>query len=66
MRIMTHSGQNVTVYCLNGEPIFFEIEKRVIPTGTTLNEHSVYFITNEKKKKIKCMVTFKDFTHIQQ
>lgn len=34
MKIMTHSGQNVTGYCLNGDPIFFEIEKRVIPSGT--------------------------------
>ena len=50
MRIMTHSGQNVTVYCLNGEPMFFEIEKRVIPTGSTLYKHSVYFIINYEKK----------------
>ena len=36
MRIMTHSGQNVTFFCLNGEPIFFEVEKKVIPTGTQI------------------------------
>ncbi|KAL9950933.1 hypothetical protein ACROYT_G043506 [Oculina patagonica] len=36
MRIMTHSGQNVTVFCLSGEPIFFEIEKKVLPTVYTL------------------------------
>lgn len=36
MRIMTHSGQNVTVFCLNGEPIFFDVEKKVIPTVYTL------------------------------
>lgn len=35
MRLMTHSGQNITVFCLSGEPIFFEVEKRVIPTGNT-------------------------------
>ena len=50
MRIMTHSGQNVTVYCLSGEPMFFEIEKRVIPTGTS-------FYNNKKD------ATFKDFTN---
>ena len=33
MRLMTHSGQNVTVFCLSGEPIFFEVEKKVFPTG---------------------------------
>ena len=33
MRVMTHSGQNVTVFCLDGEPIFFEVEKRIFPTG---------------------------------
>ncbi|CAH3015379.1 unnamed protein product [Porites evermanni] len=36
MRVMTHSGQNITVFCLSGEPIFFEVEKRVIPTVYTL------------------------------
>lgn len=36
MRIMTHSGQNITVYCHNGEPIFFEMDKQVIPTVYTL------------------------------
>lgn len=36
MRIMTHSCQNVTVFCLCGEPIFFEMEKNVIPTVYTL------------------------------
>lgn len=35
MRLMTHSGQNITVFCLSGEPIFFEVEKRVIPTGNS-------------------------------
>ena len=35
MRVMTHSGQNITVFCLSGEPIFFEVEKRVIPTGNS-------------------------------
>lgn len=34
MRIMSHSGQNVTVYCLSGEPVFYEIERRIFPTGT--------------------------------
>ena len=33
MRLMTHFGQNVTVFCLSGEPIFFEVEKKVFPTG---------------------------------
>lgn len=36
MRVMTHSGQNVTVFCLDGEPIFFEVEKRIFPTVYTL------------------------------
>ncbi|KAJ7323398.1 Eukaryotic translation initiation factor 2D [Desmophyllum pertusum] len=36
MRLMTHSGQNVTVFCLSGEPIFFEVEKKVIPTDLML------------------------------
>ncbi|CAH3156749.1 unnamed protein product [Pocillopora meandrina] len=36
MRVMTHSGQNVTVFCLSGEPIFFEVEKKVFPTVYTL------------------------------
>ncbi|EDO45078.1 predicted protein, partial [Nematostella vectensis] len=35
-RIVTHSEESVTVYSLSGEPIFFEIEKRVIPTVYTL------------------------------
>ena len=35
MRLMTHSGQNITVFCLSREPIFFEVEKRVIPTGNS-------------------------------
>ena len=41
MRIMTHSGHNVTVFCLSGEPIFFEMEKTVIPTGD-----KAYFYVN--------------------
>lgn len=33
MKIMTHSGQNVTAYILNGAPIFFQVEAKLYPTG---------------------------------
>ena len=32
-RIVTHSGQNITFYSVNGEPVFFESEKKILPTG---------------------------------
>ena len=44
MRIMTHSGQNITVFCLNGEPIFFEVERKVIPTGTHRNKSRLFYL----------------------
>ncbi len=33
MKIMTHSGQHVTAYTLNGSPIFFQVETKLYPTG---------------------------------
>ncbi|CAB4012295.1 eukaryotic translation initiation factor 2D [Paramuricea clavata] len=32
MKIMTHSGQHVTAYTLNGSPIFFQVETQLYPT----------------------------------
>jgi predicted ribosome-associated RNA-binding protein Tma20 len=34
MKIMTHSGANVTAYTLNGSPIFFQVETKLYPTGS--------------------------------
>lgn len=33
MKILTHSGQNVTTYMVNGSPILFEVETKIYPTG---------------------------------
>ena len=33
MKISTHSGQNLLVYNLHGNPAFFQIETQVYPTG---------------------------------
>jgi len=32
-KITTHSGDLAVIYSVNGEPIFFEVEKRIFPTG---------------------------------
>lgn len=34
VRVATHSGVGVTVYVVEGEPLFFEEEGRIYPTGT--------------------------------
>ncbi|XP_078703917.1 eukaryotic translation initiation factor 2D-like [Branchiostoma floridae x Branchiostoma belcheri] len=36
MKVYTHSGKNVTVYCLGNNPVFFELDKNVFPTVYTL------------------------------
>eukprot|EP00058_Branchiostoma_floridae_P005957 XP_002591445.1 hypothetical protein BRAFLDRAFT_205397 [Branchiostoma floridae] len=36
MKIYTHSGRNVTVYCLGNNPVFFEMDKNVFPTVYSL------------------------------
>ncbi len=33
MKLYTHSGESVIVYCLQRNPAFFEIEKQIYPTG---------------------------------
>ena len=33
MKVLTHSGLNIPVYFLNGEPMFFEMDRQVIPSG---------------------------------
>lgn len=35
-KITTHCGEMVVFYSVNGEPILFEIEKRIYPTGRFL------------------------------
>ncbi|XP_031553150.1 eukaryotic translation initiation factor 2D-like [Actinia tenebrosa] len=35
-KISTHSGDTVTFYSVSGEPVFFEVEKRIFPTVYTL------------------------------
>lgn len=32
-KITTHPGDLVVFYSVNGEPFFFEVEKRIFPTG---------------------------------
>ncbi|XP_028404772.1 eukaryotic translation initiation factor 2D-like [Dendronephthya gigantea] len=39
MKIMTHSGQNVTAYTVNGSPILFQIETKLYPTVYLLWEY---------------------------
>ncbi|XP_015759669.1 PREDICTED: eukaryotic translation initiation factor 2D-like [Acropora digitifera] len=36
MKVLTHSGHNIPVYFLNGEPMFFEMDRQVIPSVYTL------------------------------
>ena len=36
VRLVTHSGEEVTVYSVDGEPRLFQHEDRVFPTGMTL------------------------------
>ena len=33
MKLFTHSEKNITCYCLRKNPIFFDIEGHLIPTG---------------------------------
>ena len=33
MKIFTHADYTVMVYCLQGDPIFFEWEKQLYPSG---------------------------------
>ena len=33
MRIMSHSGQAAVAYCVSGEPVFFEVQGKIFPTG---------------------------------
>ena len=33
MKVYTHSGVNVVVYCLGKTPIFFDVDGTVYPTG---------------------------------
>lgn len=42
MKIMTHSGQNVTAYILNGSPIFFQVETKLYPSGDYV-KHTILF-----------------------
>ncbi|XP_002742065.2 eukaryotic translation initiation factor 2D-like [Saccoglossus kowalevskii] len=36
MKIYSHAGDNVIVYCLHKNPIFFEVEKKLFPTVYTV------------------------------
>ncbi|CAH1244213.1 EIF2D [Branchiostoma lanceolatum] len=36
MKLYTHAGKNVTVYCLGNNPVFFELDKNVFPTVYSL------------------------------
>ena len=36
MKVFTHADYTVLVYCVHGEPIFFEWEKHLYPTGLYL------------------------------
>lgn len=33
MKLLTHSDKNVTCYCLQKNPIFFEVDGLIFPTG---------------------------------
>jgi translation initiation factor 2D len=47
MKIYTSSGESVTVYCLSKNPVFFEINKELFPTGIYTLE-SLYFVCTTK------------------
>ncbi|XP_077981383.1 eukaryotic translation initiation factor 2D-like [Glandiceps talaboti] len=36
MKLYTHAGDNVIVYCLHKNPVFFEVEKKLYPTVYTV------------------------------
>ncbi|XP_070563813.1 eukaryotic translation initiation factor 2D-like [Ptychodera flava] len=36
MKVYTHAGNNVIAYCLHKNPIFFELDKRLLPTVYTV------------------------------
>lgn len=54
MKVLTHSGHNITVYFLNGEPMFFEIDKHVIPSGNYRTIQCNY--TTLKSRTVKSIV----------
>lgn len=47
MKIMTHSGQHVTAYTLNGSPIFFQVETQLYPTGLFSHCHLVEVLKHD-------------------
>ena len=51
MKVLTHSGHNIPVYFLNGEPMFFEMDRQVIPSG---NYHIIQCnCTTPKSRTVK-------------
>ena len=55
MKVLTHSGHNIPVYFLNGEPMFFEMDRQVIPSG---NYHIIQCnCTTLKSRTVKSIVT---------
>lgn len=54
VKVLTHSGHNIPVYFLNGEPMFFEMDKQVIPSG---NYHTIQCnCTTLKSRTVKSIV----------
>ena len=54
MKVLTHSGHNIPVYFLNGEPMFFEMDRQVIPSG---NYHIIQWnCTTLKSRTVKSIV----------
>lgn len=40
VKIYTHKGDSVTLYVLHKNPIFFEVERKLYPTGTVPYMHA--------------------------
>jgi translation initiation factor 2D len=38
VKVYAHKGDAITLYVLHKNPLFFELEKRLYPTGKTLIE----------------------------
>lgn len=43
MKLTTHSGEDILVYLLESQPLFFECNERLYPTGEYLLLTSDYF-----------------------
>lgn len=44
VKIYAHKGDAVTLYVLHKNPLFFEVEKRLYPTGGSSTLHWSYYI----------------------